>query len=330
MKFLIQRVAFGVIVIAILLTSIGARRSITGWTLVTMAQETDDPVKIEVYTRFFNNWKTNEAAAYQAAKEYLQRYPKDNDQYTQYLRKWIVIYERDERKRTLPQLLYNAKNFAGGYSVGKQILADEPDYLPALIHLGYAGYLAMTVAKSEAFNADALAYAHKAIQSIEAGKSPDSWLPFKGKTDTLAQLYYTVGFLSLKSAPDRAIEPLIKAAQFETDLKKSPSVYYFLAAAYETGPYKTMAAAYQTTYAGKDETAESKLALEKLNVIIDRMIDAYARAVAAAGNDPANAQNKTQWSNKLAEFYKFRHQGSDVGLNDLIAGALAKPLPPKP
>ncbi len=329
MKHLIQRVAFGAFVIAILLTLFGERRAITG-TLVAMAQETDDPVKIEVYTRFFNNRKTNEAAAYKAAKEYLQKYPRDIDQYTQYLQKWIVIYERDERKRTLPQLVYNTKNYAGAYSLGKQILADEPDYLPALIHLGYAGYLAMTTAKNEAFNADAQAYANNAIQSIEAGKSPESWLPFKGKDDTLAQLYYTVGFLSLKNAPDRAIEPLIRAAHFETDLKKSPSIYYFLAAAYESGPYRTMAAAYQTAFAGKDETAQSKLALEKLNVIIDRMIDAYARSVAAAGNDPANAQNKTQWSKKLSEFYKFRHQGSDVGLNDLIVGALAKPLPPKP
>jgi hypothetical protein len=330
MKYLIQRVAFGALVIAILLTSVGGRRSMTGWTLIAMAQETDDPVKIEVYTKFVNNRKTNEALAYQAAKEYLQRYPKDNDQYTQYLQKWIVIYERDERKRTLPQLIYNTKNFAGAYSVGKQILADEPDYLPALIHLGYAGFMATTMAKNETFNTDALAYATQAIQLIESGKSPGSWLPFKGKDDALAQLYYTQGFLNLKNAPDRAIEPLIKAAQFETDLKKSPSIYYYLAAAYESGPYKTMAASYQTTYAGKDESAQSKLALEQLNVIIDRMIDAYARTVAAAGNDPANAPTKTQSSNKLAEFYKFRHQGSDVGLNELIAGALAKPLPSKP
>ena len=123
MKYFIQRVAFGAIVITILLTSIGARQSITGWTLVAMAQETDDPVKIEVYTRFFNNWKTNEAVAYQAAKEYLQKYPKDNDQYTQYLQKWIVIYERDQRKRTLPQLIYNAKNFAGAFFVFAKVAA---------------------------------------------------------------------------------------------------------------------------------------------------------------------------------------------------------------
>ena len=81
-----------------------------------------------------------------------------------------------------------------------------------------------------------------------------------------------------------------------------------------------MAAAYQTTYAGKDESAQSKLALEQLNVIIDRMIDAYARAVAAAGTDAANAQIKAQSSGKLAQFYKFRHEGSDAGMNELIAG----------
>jgi hypothetical protein len=322
MKYLNQRGMVRAVLIAILLTSVSG--------IVVRAQETDDPVKIEVYTRFVNNRKANEGAAYQAAKEYLQRYPKDNDQYTQYLQKWIAVYERDERKRTLPQLVYNAKNFAGAYTLGKQILTEEPEYLPALIHLGYAGLLATTLAKNETFNADAQTYANKAIQAIEAGKSPASWAPFKGKEDTLAQLYYTVGFLNLKTAPDRAVQPLIRAVQFDTDLKKSPAIYYYLAAAYESGPYKTMAAAYQTTYAGKDESAQSKLALEQLNLIIDRMIDAYARAVAAAGTDAANAQIKAQSSGKLEQFYKFRHEGSDAGMNELIAGVLTQPLPAKP
>ena len=34
----------------------------------------------------------------------------------------------------------------------------------------------------------------------------------------------------------------------------------------------------------KDETPESKLALANINQIVDRMIDAYARAVALAGS----------------------------------------------
>ncbi len=330
MKYLGQRIVFGAFVVALSLSSLGSRQGLNGFALVAQAQETEDQAKIDIYTRFVENRKANEAVAYQAAKDYLQKYPKDDDQYTKYLKTWAVIYERDERKRRLPELLYTEKNFAEAYRVGKQILAEEPENLPALIHLGYGGYVATTEAKNETFNPDARVYAKKAIQLLESGKVPPDWKPFKGKDDTLAYLYYSIAFFNLRSAPDQAIEPLIKATQFESDRKKSPSTYYYLAVSYETGPYKTMAAAFQTNFAGKPETPESKLALEKLNVIIDRMIDAYARAIAAAGSDPANAQNKAQWMTKLTDYYKFRHEGSDAGLNELVASVLSKPLPPKP
>jgi len=48
----------------------------------TTVQETDDPVKVDLYTKFVNNYKTNEDAAYEVAKQYLQKYVKDNDQYS--------------------------------------------------------------------------------------------------------------------------------------------------------------------------------------------------------------------------------------------------------
>jgi len=159
---------------------------------------------------------------------------------------------------------------------------------------------------------------------------PTEWVPFKGKDDTLAYLYYAVGFLTLKTAPDQALDSLLKAARFESDIKKTPSTYYFLAIAYESGPYKTMSAAFQTNYANKPETPESKAALEKLNVVIDRIIDAYARAIAAAGTDPKTEQSRKDWQAQLTNYYKFRHDGSDAGVNEYIAAALQKPLPPKP
>jgi hypothetical protein len=329
MTMFIRKFSVGVFVLTLSLASAGSRQTVPGFGLLAFAQETDDQVKIDMYKRFVDSRVPNPPAAYQAARDYLQKYPKDKDQYTDYLQKWIMFYERDQRKRKLPELIYNEKNFAEAYRTGKVILTDEPENLRTLIDLGYAGYLA-TTAKNEAFNADALVYTRKAIQAIEAGKAPTDWEPFKGKDDTLAYLYYTDGFLNLKSAPDLAIEPLLKAAQFETDLKKAPSTYYYLAIAYQSGPYKTLSAAYQTTYANKPETPEGKAALEKLNVVIDRMIDAYARAIAAAGTDPKNAQNKTLWLGTLTNFYKFRHQDSDAGLNELIAASLNKPLPPKP
>src|SRR5829696_10026845 len=140
---------------------------------VVVAQETDDPVKIEIYKRFVDNRTQNPGTAYQAARDYLQKYPKDKDQYTDYLSKWVAAFERDERRQKLPGLI-NEKNFAEAYSTGAKILADEPDNLRAQIDLGYAGYLAAS-AKNETYNTTALGYARKAIQAIESGKAPSEW-----------------------------------------------------------------------------------------------------------------------------------------------------------
>ncbi|HEX6717511.1 MAG TPA: hypothetical protein VF088_10385 [Pyrinomonadaceae bacterium] len=321
MKLLGRRWVFAAF-LALSVLAIGARQS------VVFGQETDDPVKIEIYKRFVDNRISKPSVAYQAARDYLQRYTKDKDQYIDYLQKWVMFYERDERKRDLPVLI-NEKKFEEAYSTGAKILADEPNYLRAQIDLGYAGYLAAS-AKNETFNNTALDYARKAIREIEAGKTPTEWAPFKGKDDTLAYLNYAVGYLTLKTNPDQAIDALLKAAQYDSDIRKTPSTYYFLAVAYESGPYKTMSAAYQTQYANKPETPESKAALEKLNVVMDRIIDAYARAIAAAGTDAKTEQSRKEWLAQASNYYKFRHGGSDAGLNEFITGALQKPVPPKP
>jgi hypothetical protein len=295
---------------------------------VVTAQETDDRAKIDIYKQFVDNRIPNPRVAYQAAREYLAKYTRDHDQYTDYLTKWVAAFERDERKQNLP-ILINEKKYDEAYKTGARILSDEPDYLRAQIDLAYAGYLAAS-AKNETHNAEALAYANKAIQAIESGKAPSEWAPFKGKDDTLAYLYYAVGFLTLKTDPSKALDSLLKAAQFDSDIKKTPSTYYFLAVAYETGPYRTMSTAYQTEFANKPETPASKAALDKLNTLMDRIIDAYARAIAAAGTDPKTEQSRKDWTAAMANYYKFRHNNSDVGMTEFINSALSRPLPPKP
>ena len=307
---------------ALAVGSIGARP------FAAVAQETDDKFKIDTYKKFVDNRVPNPDVAYQAARDYLAKYTKDKDQYTDYLTKWVAAYERDDRKRQLGGLI-NQKNFNEAYKVGAKILADEPDYLRAQIDLGYAGYLAASN-KDESHNTEALGYARKALAAIESGKAPHEWAPFKGKDDTLAYLNYAVGFLTLKTNPDQAIDSLIKAASYDSDIRKTPSTYYFLGVAYEAGPYKTMSTAYQTNYANKPETPESKAALEKLGVVMDRIIDAYARAINTAGTDPKTEQNRKDWMVPLTTYYKFRNGGTDTGLPQFIANAMQKPLPPKP
>ncbi len=288
--------------------------------LPLVQQETDDAVKVDIYKKFTENRVSRPEVAYDAAREYLRRYKKDNDQYTNYMSKWVAAYERDERERKLLLLVYHDKNFAEAYALARQVLADNPENVGALMALGYGGYMATTAAKNETFNADAILYARKAIKLIEAGKAPETWEPFKNRDDALASLNYAIGFMELKGRPEEAISRFIKAVQYASDLKSTPSTYYYLAFAYQNGPYRKLSADYSARFADKPETAESKAALAALNKVIDRMIDAYARAVALAGNDPRHQAAKAEWTKSLTEFYKFRHDNSDAGLKELIAG----------
>ncbi len=277
----------------------------------------------------FTKFRTQDPTkAYEAAKKYLAACPQEEGQIPTYLKKWVSAYDKEARKLKVQPLLYE-KKYGEAFTLGKEILVDEPENLRVLIDLGYSGYPAM-VAKNESFTADSLNYARKAIQLIESGKAPESWAPYKGKEDTLAYLNNAIGHLTLKSNSAEALTSLIKAAQFDTELKKDPFTYYFIAAAYESGPYTKLSADYKTKFEGKDKSPESELALANIQQVIDRLIDAYARAVAVAGTDPKFQVNKKEWLDTLTTWYKYRHNSSDAGLNEMIASVLSKPLPAEP
>jgi hypothetical protein len=336
MKKIFQSLVFRALVTAFALPSFALGHGVSTAPATAQAAQAQDQAKADLYKKFTDNRKTNPTVAYDAAKEYLQKYSADNDQYVQYLQKWIASYEKGARQLQLTKLIYTDKNYAEAFSTGKQVLADDPEYLKGLIDLGFAGYTAAAATKADTYNAESIGYARRAIQLIEAGKVPDvatdnKWDPFKSKDDALAYLYYAVGVLNFKNNPNEAIPAFIKATQFESELKKNAaSTYYLLATSYEAGPYKSMSTDFTNRFQGKPETDESKLALANLNQVIDRIIDAYARAVAAAGNDPKNAQNKADWMKRLTELYKFRHENSDAGLPAYVAGISTTPLPPPP
>ena len=298
---------------------------------------TDDEQKVNVYKRFWDNRVPNPVVAYEAAREYVRLYNKEDDQYTRYLKEWIAAYEEDERTRRLTaeradreqQLLgsFSEKNYVRAYGLSKQVLTDDPNNVRVLIALGYGAVAASTEARNETFNAEAAKHAAKAIQLIGSGKTPETWVPFKGKADVLGSLHYALGFYALKTNPEAAIPSFITAAQVDADRRNAPSTYYYLAAAYQAGPYKKLSEDYTKRFANQPESAESKAALDNINKVVDKMIDAYARAVALAGSNPQNQTAKAQWMTQLTNFYKFRNNNSDAGLTEFIAGVLAKPLP---
>src|SRR5436189_2154559 len=63
----------------------------------TPVQETDDEFKVTTYKKFVDNREPYPAVAYQAARDYMAKYGKEDDQYTRYLRTWVTAYEEDLR-----------------------------------------------------------------------------------------------------------------------------------------------------------------------------------------------------------------------------------------
>jgi tetratricopeptide (TPR) repeat protein len=288
-----------------------------------------DESKAAWYADFTKYRTTDFPRAYDAAKKYLGACPTEEGPIPAYLKKWVIAYDKEARKLKLTDLFVNQRKYAEALTLAKEILADEPDNIAAIIDLGYGGYVLAVTTRNESGNAEAIGYAKKAIQAIESGKAPESWLPFRSKDDALGYLYYSVAFLERTTNPTEALTYSIKAAQFDSEIKKNPQTYVFIAAAYETGPYVKLSADYKARFEGKDESPESKLALANVQQVIDRMVDAYARAVFLAGTDPKYASKK-EWLESLTTWYKYMHNQSDVGLNDLIASVMSKPLPPEP
>ena len=294
------------------------------------AGECTEENKAKLYTQYYENRKDHQDVAYDAAKKYLAACPDlpADDVYGKTLKKFIGLYEAATRKAQFLEA-YDKKNYADVMTLGKQVLADDPGYVRANVLMGYVGYLA-SLGGNTSLNADSANYAKQAIALLESGKTPDDWRPFLNKDDALAWLNYSLGYTYLKTSPSDAIPYFLKAARMESSLKKNPATYYFIAVAYETGPYAKLSDEYNAKFKGQTESPESKLAQANINQVVDRAIDAYARAVAlSTATDAKTQQTKKEWMDRLTELYKYRNK-SETGLNELVAGILSKPLPDVP
>ncbi|MFL6331717.1 MAG: hypothetical protein ACJ754_00065, partial [Pyrinomonadaceae bacterium] len=103
---------------------------------------------------------------------------------------------------------------------------------------------------------------------------------------------------------------------------KDPDAYASIAAAYEVQLLSLM------QHTGAMDTLDAiKGMAEARDAALDLEMDAYARAVAACGADAGCQERKARWTGKLTGLYKQRHGGSDGGVDELIKGALGRPMP---
>src|SRR2546423_6937140 len=141
MKKLIQLIALSALVATFALPAFAQQATGYPTPAATTTQQDDPEAKAALYKRVTDNYKTNQPVAYEAAKEYLQKYPNDDPKIIQYLQNFVAKYDKAKTQTDFPKLI-SGKKYSEAFAQGKQILTTDPENLSVIMNLGYAGYLA--------------------------------------------------------------------------------------------------------------------------------------------------------------------------------------------
>ena len=128
----------------------------------------DDEAKNALYTKVTENITSNQQVAYDAAKEYLQKWPTDDDAIARYLKDFVVKYETAMRKQNCNKFL-GEKKWTDAFPLCKQVVGDQPGDLASNLNLAWAG-LQLALSGNIANNADGYSASITTIQLIDAGK----------------------------------------------------------------------------------------------------------------------------------------------------------------
>lgn len=198
------------------------------------------------------------------------------------------------------------------FALAGEMLAKDPDDTNVLMRMTVAG--ADEARKKNRKYADvSLQYGLKAIAMIEAGKKPasvndETWAL---QTGSLANLYQQTAILYLASGNTQ--EAKSRLTQAATLSPQDPSNFALLARLMNAD-YVSQMEAYEAMPEGKARQDAQK----KLEGLLDSMIETYARA---AGLATGRAEYQTllqQVIPDLTTYYKYRHNQSTQGLQQLI------------
>ena len=291
----------------------------------------EEQARTDMYTDYYNSKTKKDAKgqpdtaaqkhAFEVGQQYLAKYAATcADKYTESVKKFVDAYGKAQLDYDLGQA-WAAKDYAKVVTLSKEGLTKYPDDVKYAINGAWAAYQQGIAAKNLALvAADVNSLGGRALQMLQAGKTAESYI-FNTKEETQAWIEYAVAAVSIKDASSDQVKRLVALAQGNTPVKQEPSTYVLLAQAY-TDEYLKLKTQYDAI---KEENDESRILLANINLTIDRIIDAYARAIAYS-TKPEQQAKKAEYMATLTELYKSRHDSSTAGLNEMIASITTKPL----
>ncbi|HEX3083014.1 MAG TPA: hypothetical protein VHP99_00685 [Pyrinomonadaceae bacterium] len=294
----------------------------------TMAGTYLDNDRESLYAKF-NDYKRNpnpeeQRNAYPTAKEFLRLWGGENRPEVKEVRAWVIEYERQMHQKAL-FAAYDAKDYAKTFTLARPMVKTDPEYFFGLAIMTEAGY-DNSMAGNKNLDTETAEYARQAIALLEAGKVTRAD-PFKNMNIARSFLNFALATIVKDEAPAEAATAYAKALKTpDNPYSKDPIAYHRLGIALYKGQLAPLSNEYNEKFGGKQSSAEQTAMMYKLVKLSDQAVDAYARAVALM-DKPEQKNARAQALAQLTALYKAFHNNSDEGLNELIAGVLAKPMP---
>lgn len=275
------------------------------------------------------------AAKLAAAREFVKKYPKsssrsevsgyiagqidqvkDGNQKLALAETYQQIFNEEKELETIRPVMLDAyldaKRTDDAFALGASILAKQPENVFILTRMLIAG---TNEAKrnNPKYVATSQQYGLKAIELIEANKKPAEMIDaaWEQQKAILPSLYQDMAVLALMTGKSAEANMRLEKA---VALNPAEAFNYVLLGSIANEEYQKLAEAQKSMPAGP-EKAET---LKKATAMLDKVIDLYAHAVGASEGKPEYQQIHDQLIQDLTPYYKFRHNQSTEGLQQLI------------
>jgi tetratricopeptide (TPR) repeat protein len=265
------------------------------------------------------NQAKDNAKAMAAAKAYLEQYPAG--QYADFMKKWYGNAQMTALDTAIKQ-----KRTADMISVGRQVLAADPENLNVLYALAFNLRVNELMAQKFDHAKDAKEFSRQAISLVEAGKTL-AGVPNFNKDATLAWLYQSLAIMEGNDGdPKEAIKLYEKSSALAPDDVAIKGRNLLNVLAIQQGSYAEAARAFNALPEADRGAAEPpdavKAAREALNAEGDALIETAADFVAFGKAKSLPAATVDKVNQLLETVYKgrFPEDAALEGLKKILAG----------